>query len=95
MTIVAWVLVAVGAYLIAANYWALAANRANRRKGVDRHYSFVPLLGGFLCAVGLYLVTQSRLAFAVALLDPGVWVLASLPVALLRELKARQNEDSD
>jgi hypothetical protein len=87
--VVAWVLVTVGAYLILVNYWALAANYRNLGKGIDRHHSFVPFLGGLIGAVGTYLLVQDALAFAVAAVDPGVWVMAWLPIALLRQAGRR------
>lgn len=85
MTALAWILLAAGAFLIALNYSALVVNYRNRRKGIDRHHSFVPLLGGLLGAWGVYLLGQPMLAVAVALSDPGIWVIGLLPVALLRQ----------
>jgi hypothetical protein len=91
VTIAAWTLVVIGAYLIAINYRALVTNHRNRRSGIDRHHSFVPILGGLLGSIGAYLLVRNPLAFVVAAVDPGVWVLALLPVALLRH-GVRQKE---
>lgn len=82
MTILGYVLCAVGAHLVVLNYLVIWNNRQNRRKGIDRHQSFIPLLGGFLGGLGLYLLTGSKLAWLVALLDPGVAVLLLFPLAL-------------
>ena len=84
VTIAAWILIAAGACFIGLNYGALVVNHRNRRHGVDRHSSFIPLMGGLLCALGAWLLARSGLALLVALLDPGVWVFLLLPVALLR-----------
>jgi hypothetical protein len=64
---------------------ALLINYRNRQKGIDRHYSFVPLVGGVLTAVGLYLLSLETLSLAIAVIDPGVSILSLLPVALWRQ----------
>jgi hypothetical protein len=85
VTAVGWILLAAGLFFIVLNYGALAVNYLNRRRGIDRHHSFVPLLGGLLGASGLYVLGQGALAFVIAVADPGVWVIALLPAALLRQ----------
>jgi hypothetical protein len=90
VSVVGWMLVAIGAYVISLNYWALIQNYRKQRRGEHRHHSFIPLLGGFLTASGIYLLIGNRLAFLMVLADPGVSVLAALPIVLLRQLMHRR-----
>lgn len=85
MTVISLGLVLIGTCFIALNYHALLVNYRNRHRNIDRHHSFVPVIGGALAAIGLYLLGQKSLALAAAVIDPGVWVMALFPVALLRQ----------
>lgn len=85
MTIVGYTLGALGALLMFLNYSAVATNHRNKRQGIDRHQSFIPLLGGVLGAIGFYLVTGSEWAPLIALLDPGCLVLLLFPFAMLKQ----------
>jgi hypothetical protein len=85
MTIVGYIVGALGALLIFLNYSALVTNHRNKRQGVDRHQSFIPLLGGILGATGFYLATRSEWAPLIALLDPGCLVLLLFPFVMLKQ----------
>jgi hypothetical protein len=85
VTVVGWSLLAAGLFFIVLNYGALVVNYLNRRRGIDRHHSFAPLLGGIFGASGLYFLSHGALAFVIAVADPGVWVIALLPTTLLRQ----------
>ena len=85
MTILGYIPGALGALLVVLNYSTIVTNHRNRRLGVDRHQSFIPLLGGILSATGFYLVTGNGLAPLIALLDPGCLVLVLFPIAMLRQ----------
>lgn len=85
MTVVGYILGALGALLVFLNYSALVANHRNKRQGIDRHHSFIPLLGGISSATGFYLVTSSGWAPLIALLDPGCLVLLLFPLVMLKQ----------
>lgn len=85
MTILGYILGSLGALLVFLNYSTFVTNYRNRRLGVDRHQSFIPLLGGILGAIGFYLVTGSGFAPLIALLDPGCLVLLLFPIAMLKQ----------
>jgi hypothetical protein len=85
MTILGYIVGSLGALLVFLDYSALVTNRRNQRLGIDRHQSFIPLLGGILGAAGYCLVTGSALAPLVVLLDPSCLVLLLFPIAMLKQ----------
>ena len=89
MTILAYVLCFLGVHLVVLNYWGLWRNHRNRRLGIDKYHSAIPILGGTLGALGLYLLTGSPWAWLAALLDPGVAFLFLFPLALWKHRDAR------
>jgi hypothetical protein len=87
VTIVGYILGALGAFLVLLNYSALVTNWQNRRRGIDRFQSSIPLIGGIFSAVGVYLVTGSAWSPLVALLDPGCVFVLLFPLALLQRTR--------
>lgn len=69
------------------NYSALVRNWQNKRRGIDRHQSSIPLMGGILGAIGVYLVTGSGWSPLVALLDPGCFFVLLFPLAMLEHAR--------
>jgi hypothetical protein len=59
----------------------------NRRRGIDRHYSLVPLVSILLAysAYQIYPYPQKNWIAIIALLDIGTWELLWIPVILIRE----------
>ena len=55
-----------------------------------RHVSLVPPLGGASGLIAGLLVARPALSVGLFLSDPGVLILAALPVALVRRVKARR-----
>lgn len=85
MTILGYIVGAIGAFLVLLNYSVVLKNYRNRRLGLDRHQSFIPILGGVLSAIGYYQVTGNGLSLLIALIDPGCFVLLLIPFALLKQ----------
>ncbi|MDI1434052.1 hypothetical protein [Polyangium sorediatum] len=83
-------LCALGGYVLLMNAASVVVNGRNRRRGIDRFVSMVPLVGPLLACVGLFLASAPLWSLAVPwVLDMGTWsLLAALPT-LVREM--RQN----
>lgn len=83
-------LLVMGAWVIIANWIMLCANLRNRRLGIDRHHSFVPLFGPLLVSGGLYLTV----GWSAWLVAPWAADVATLSLVLLVPfLLARRRPD--
>ena len=91
LIVASWLLVALAAFVVVLNYtWAIMSVR-NKRRGIDRHVSTVPVIVIVLCIIALGLARGRGAPFpppvlfaALVLLDPGLWGLLALPFRLLR-----------
>lgn len=75
------------AFVAIANIVGVVTATRNKRRGIDKGYSCVPVLSVVLCAVA-YAAGRERFglwAFLPCAIDPGTWTILYLPVFLLRE----------
>ncbi len=74
-------------YVAAVNWGCAIVSQINRRKGIDRHHSFVPLISVFLSGFAYFVCPRSgrNWVFVVPLCDIGNWVVLWLPFWLLKE----------
>ena len=86
-----WALTAFAALVVVLNYvWAITSVQ-NRRRGIKRHVSTVPILVLLFCGIASLLSKNRALPYpppllfaALILLDPGLWVLVAVPFAMIR-----------
>lgn len=85
--ITAFCLALFGAVAAFMNWRCVVLSMRNKRNGINKHYSIVPLLSLITCGLA-YLICpiEPRVwVWAVPVLDPGNWILAvGLPVAVAR-----------
>jgi hypothetical protein len=76
---VSWALLTLGGMTILMNYvWAFA-NLRNKRRGIRKHASMVPLAGPLLSVYALYHLSGSTLiALSIFLVDPATWASLGL-----------------
>lgn len=77
----------VAGYLVAVNWGCVIVSLINRRKGIDRHRSVVPLVSVFLSgfAYGVCPTSGRNWVFVVALCDIANWLVLWFPFWLLKE----------
>ena len=98
MTIVrfifAFAILLFAAYIVVMNWGCVIISMRNKRRGIDRHHSTVPVLSFILAALAysLYPRADGRWMITVPLLDIANWSLLWLPVGLFREWKNKGTE---
>jgi hypothetical protein len=85
--IIATLLLLFGAYVAIMNWGCVIVNMMNKRKGIDRHHSTVPLIT--LVSTGLaymiYPLHPKEWIGLIPLVDIGNWTLViGLPIAIAR-----------
>ena len=92
LTAIAWLAVGLALYVTASNYAFAITSFRNKRRGIDRHISMVPLVSLALCSLAFGIsfvaappVPSRLLVVATAGLDPSLWTLIAFPfVAVFR-----------
>jgi len=85
--------IGVAAYIVAFNWGCVIVSTRNRKRGINRHHSVVPL-GSALFAAFALIAYSSPLRYWVLLvpiLDIGNWLLLWLPVVFIRNLRDKKN----
>jgi hypothetical protein len=90
------------AYVVAMNWACVIVSLRNKRRGIDKHHSTVPLFSLFLVVVGLVLYPHPRHSaaqrgiedwtiwmLALPLLDIANWTLLLSPLLLIRQLTTK------
>ena len=97
LSILSCLATALAGYVLLMNWLCVIRSSQNRRRGIDKHYSPVPVVGLFLCAIAWGARHASGFSFpprvlimTLVLVDPTVWSLIALPFFRLRR-KAQQN----
>lgn len=80
------------AYIVVMNWVCVIISTRNKKRGIDRHHSTVPLISFILAALAIliYPLPNKIWMIAVPLLDIANWSLLWLPVLLIREWKAKK-----
>ena len=83
------------AYIIVMNWGCAIVSTMNRRRGIDRHYSTVPIVSLVLASLAslVYPGSDKMWMISLPLLDIANWSLLSLPIALIRESKAKKTTE--
>ena len=97
--ILALAILLLAAYIVVMNWSCVVASLRNKRHGIDRHYSTVPIMSFLLTALAslIYPLAEKRWMVSVPLLDianwSAVWGFISLPVLCIREAKAKKTTE--
>jgi hypothetical protein len=75
------------AFVVVMNWGCVIVSMRNKRRGIDRHHSTVPIISFVLVALAslIYPPPLEIWMIAVPLLDIANWQLPWLPVVLIRE----------
>lgn len=78
--------------VVAMNWSSVIANMRNKRKGVHRHHSIVPIVSFILGALSyiIYPRPDKGVALIIPLLDIANWRLLWLPVAMIRQTRTKE-----
>lgn len=87
MWIVSLVCMGLGSLIAIGNIAGALAAMRNRRKGIQKGYSSIPLLSLILCGAAYAAGGDSPglIVFLPCLFDPGTWLTACLPYILYKE----------
>ncbi|NTV13348.1 MAG: hypothetical protein HGA96_05380 [Desulfobulbaceae bacterium] len=92
--ILAFVLLLLAAYIVVMNWGCVLVSLRNKRRGIARHHSTVPLLSLVLAALA-YLVyprPDKMWLLFLPLCDIANWSLLLLPMVLMREVRAQKRQ---
>jgi hypothetical protein len=93
--IAAILMLLLAAYIVVMNWGCVIVNTRNRRRGIDRHSSMIPLMSVAIaaCAYYIYPSADPVWVFIVPLLDLSNWSILWLPFFLiLASMKKKQNK---
>ncbi len=83
---IAIILMLFAAYIAAMNWWCVIASDLNKRRGIDKHHSTVPLISLILTGILAYPLcpfTPKEWIWVIPALDIGNWMLLiGLPWAI-------------
>ena len=85
--ILAIAILLIAAYIVVMNWGCVIVSTRNKRRGIDRHHSTVPIISFVLAALAfaIYPRTDRMWMITIPLLDIANWSLLLLPVVLIRE----------
>jgi hypothetical protein len=95
MTIARFILslaiLAVAAFVVVMNWSCIIVTIRNKRRGIDRHHSTVPIVSLLLAALAylIYPRAEKIWMISVPLFDIANWSLLWLPVVLIRETRKK------
>ncbi len=89
------ILMLMAGFVVVMNWGYVIANEWNKRKGIDRYYSTVPLVSFFLAGIlayQLYPFSPKAWIALIPALDIGNWILLiGLPTAIARGALKRKD----
>lgn len=86
-----------GAYIVVMNWGSVIVSTRNKKRGIDRHHSTVPIISFVLAALAylIYPHPDKMWMISVPLLDVANWSLLLLPVVLIRESRKKRIAEQD
>ena len=90
--ILALAILVFAAYIVVMNWGCVIVSMRNKRRGIDRHHSTVPIISIILAALAYFIYPRpdKMWMFSVPLLDIANWSLLWLPVVLIRESRTKR-----
>jgi hypothetical protein len=85
--ILAIIVLLLAVYVVAMNWGCVIVSIRNKRRGIDRHHSTVPVISFILAALAhvIYPKADKNWMIVIPLLDIANWSLLTLPFVLFRE----------
>jgi hypothetical protein len=79
-------------YIVVMNWGCVIISMRNKKRGIDRHHSTVPIVSLVLAALAneIYPWPDKMWMISVPLVDIANWSLLWLPVVLIREARRRK-----
>lgn len=95
-TIVAVLLVAFAAYVVVMNWMCAIISLRNRRKGIDKHHSTVPVLSIIIIIIAAIVYPRDAKWWMGVwpLLDVGNWQMVRVPFLLISERRSERSPAS-
>jgi hypothetical protein len=92
--ITAIVILIFAVFIVVMNWGCVIGNMRNKRRGIDRHRSTVPIVSLVLVAVAyiMYPRPETSWMFAIPLLDIANWRLLWLPAALMQQAGTKEKD---
>jgi hypothetical protein len=92
--IIAIVILVFALLIVVMNWGCVIVNMRNKKRGIDRHHSAVPIVSLVLAALAylIYPRPDNTWMFAIPLLDIANWCLLWLPVALIRQARTKEKD---
>ena len=93
-SILALAILLFAAYIVVMNWGCVIVSMRNKRRGIDRHHSTVPVVTFILAALAytIFPRADNRWMITIPLLDIANWNLLWLPFGLIREWKKKGTE---
>jgi len=81
--------------VVVGNWGCVIGSFRNRRRGIDKHHSTVPMVSLVLSlfAYGVYPYSPKNWMFILSLLDPSNWSLLAIPFVFFRMCFCDQRPD--
>lgn len=94
--ILAIILLLLAGYIVAMNWGCVAASIRNKKRGIDRHHSTVPIVSFILVALAhlVYPRPEKNWMIVIPLVDIGNWILLWLPNGLIQEWRKRKSTEA-
>src|SRR3569832_1023077 len=85
------------AYIVVMNWGFVIVSSRNKRRGIDRHHSTVPIVSLVLAALAsfIYPLRDQMWIISVPALDIANWSMFLLPVVVIRESRAKKIAEPD
>ncbi len=95
--ILAIVLLILSSYIVVMNWGCVIVSFRNKRRGIDRRHSTVPVVSLILVGLAhlIYPRPDKNWMIAIPLVDIANWNILLLPFVLLRERRKKNPEQSD
>ncbi len=92
--ILAIIILLLAGYIVAMNWGCVIVSIRNKRHGIDRHHSTVPVVSFILVALAhvIYPRSDKNWMIVIPVLDIANWSVLALPFGLFREWRKRNTE---
>ena len=100
-TILSCAVLLLAAYIVVINWTCVIKSYRNKKRGIDRHHSMIPLMSAALAYVASLVFPYSRNEWMIIVpfFDPSIWSMLSLPFylpfRLLRESHKQTPTEQD